>query len=301
MKCEALRPSLELYAEGELRDPVLIGAVRSHLSVCASCREHLREYDDLTASILQLGASKFEGRAHASWRSERSLERTMARISLLEKHCPAPSRNGGGRRILWLLGAAAALLLACGSAFVLLWEEGSPTPVARDEALLRLQQAFDAAQEAPRDTDRRWVLDTSFAADLRRVRPSERLLRLYGLNLFEEADRSGFVVEAASAPGNPGTQKPRFYLVDEKAGVEGTAGAAGAIEIDPRAWFEARDLREVREQAREGRARLYRVILVPGRPALLDRYAIPQLDPEPTGSPWPGKRQLSDWIVPASW
>jgi hypothetical protein len=52
--CELLRPSIELWAEGELHDPPAVRRVARHLEGCAACRHHLVEHQAETRRIQSL-------------------------------------------------------------------------------------------------------------------------------------------------------------------------------------------------------------------------------------------------------
>ena len=52
--CDPYREHLALYAEGEIAEPALRGAIGIHLLQCPDCRDWIEGYEEFTKDIVEL-------------------------------------------------------------------------------------------------------------------------------------------------------------------------------------------------------------------------------------------------------
>jgi hypothetical protein len=73
--CRELETTLDLYAEGELKDAAFTGLLERHLKTCTPCRRYLDRYHGLTRFILAGGLSFDDDDDDSRCRVERTWER----------------------------------------------------------------------------------------------------------------------------------------------------------------------------------------------------------------------------------
>jgi len=304
--CNPLRGELELYAEGELRNPYALERVRAHLDVCPACQERLAEHDELTAMLLGEGVAEFE--------SEARVERIAARVEsfagaafVRPRRPPARARAANAtsalrpRRFSWKAAASIAAAALFAVALTL-----SPFRNGEDTST---QLARGAESALPADADggalandvadagsavassggagSRWTLDAAPQVSSPH-RSSRSLLRLYE-SLAEappaNAKSPPPAPSLAPSPSLSPSLRPRLpWVVDAQPSpgpklpsrdryylvAEDAVGSArtAPLEIRPVGWFPSRrdDVHEPVE-ARDGPT-VYRIYTLPGAAAL---------------------------------
>jgi len=112
MKCEAARPLLESYLDGEL-DRAAVDELESHLSTCAACRAELAALERLRTTL----------RAAPRHRAPADLRRRLAQAGDLPQLEAAS--HGAFRAGWWAMAASLLLGLALGAGFMG-WRAGTP-------------------------------------------------------------------------------------------------------------------------------------------------------------------------------
>ncbi|MBN1441588.1 MAG: hypothetical protein JXA90_02715, partial [Planctomycetes bacterium] len=212
--CEILRPSLRLYAAGELEDRSTLLRVRRHLDRCAACRRFLREHDALLRRVLAgaceassgLGcwdARDAESAEDVDTRRERIARRGAAeaarrrrRILSRIEELPLPRadrrlRIPPPRSVLSSLSAAAALVFLALLAG-LLWRQGdaerpaaprrrlAALPAAAVASAASIARPERAAAQEPSLADLLWTRSSfHVAAELGLPRSASRVIVLH--------------------------------------------------------------------------------------------------------------------------
>ncbi len=112
MKCDAARPLLESYLDGEL-DRAAVDEIEAHLSTCAACRAELAALEQLRTAL----------RAAPRHRAPAELRQRLAQAGDLPR-LEAPAR-GAFRAGWWAMAASLLLGLALGAGFMT-WRVGTP-------------------------------------------------------------------------------------------------------------------------------------------------------------------------------
>ena len=117
MKCDAARPLLESYLDGEL-DRAAVDEIEAHLSTCAACRAELAALEQLRTAL----------RAAPRHRAPAELRQRLAQAGDLPR-LEAPAR-GAFRAGWWAMAASLLLGLALGAGFMT-WRVGMPVDEGR--------------------------------------------------------------------------------------------------------------------------------------------------------------------------
>jgi anti-sigma factor RsiW len=117
MKCEAARPLLEAYLDGEL-DRAAVEGIEAHLSTCAACRAELSALERLRSAV----------RAVPRRRAPEELRQRLARTGELPRLDTAT--RGAFRAGWWAVAASLLLGLALGAGFMG-WHAGRPIDEGR--------------------------------------------------------------------------------------------------------------------------------------------------------------------------
>jgi anti-sigma factor RsiW len=117
MKCEAARPLLESYLDGEL-DRGAVDEIEAHLSTCAACRAELAALEQLRSAM----------RAVPRHRAPAELRQRLAQAGELPRLETAA--RGAHRGHWWAMAASLLLGLALGAAFMG-WHAGKPVDEGR--------------------------------------------------------------------------------------------------------------------------------------------------------------------------
>lgn len=230
--CEAVRPDLPLYAEGELRDPAQKTRIRLHLRGCPECREWIAGYDSFSRTIAE-GAPAGFPEALGGGAGELTDEFTR-RVMVSVRRIHAERKAMRFRRL-----AAAVLVLAGLGAGGMVWlgERASTRPPggAMRELAWRGESAPAAARERKEPTApaQWWVLGPEGEVELEKAMAWEIEAMLYSLLEREISAESRdylelrALVEALSSSAIDRRDQFLLLMVPEEG------GPGGAIAVRP--------------------------------------------------------------------